>query len=83
MILKQKTSQYDPQVKPIFKSDDDWIILIMKNNIQVTLQMKSGATSGVPLNSPHTCKSLMQQIASLSSVRLWEPIMSRVMWGRM
>lgn len=49
--------------------------------ILLTLLIKSGAMSGVWLNSPNTCKSLTQQMASLRSTRLWEPISSRVMWG--
>lgn len=48
-----------------------------------TLLTKSGATSGMLLNSPHTCRSLTQQMASLSSTKLWEPVINRVVWGRM
>lgn len=48
---------------------------------RLTLLMNSGATSGVLLNSPHTCKSLTQQMPSLSSAKVWEPVISRVTWG--
>lgn len=47
----------------------------------LTLLMKSGAMSGVWLNSPNTCKSLTQQMASLKSAKLWEPSSSSVTWG--
>lgn len=45
--------------------------------------MNAGATSGLLLNSPHTCKSLTQQMASRSSARVWEPIISSEAWGRL
>lgn len=45
--------------------------------------MNAGAASGLLLNSPHTCKSLTQQMASLSSAKLWEPVISSVAWGLM
>lgn len=49
----------------------------------LTLLKKEGAASGLLLNSPHTCKSLTQQMASLSSAKVWEPVISRVAWGLM
>lgn len=49
----------------------------------LTLLKNEGAASGLLLNSPHTCKSLTQQMASLSSAKVWEPIISRAAWGLM
>lgn len=49
----------------------------------LTLLKNEGAASGLLLNSPHTCKSLTQQIASLNSAKVWEPVISRVAWGLM
>lgn len=43
----------------------------------LTLLKNEGAASGLLLNSPHTCRSLTQQMASLSSAKVWEPIISR------
>lgn len=49
--------------------------------VENALLTKSGTMSGLSLNSPQTCKSLTQQMASRSSVKVWEPVISRVMWG--
>lgn len=49
----------------------------------LTLLKNEGAASGLLLNSPHTCKSLTQQMASLSSAKVWEPIISSAAWGLM
>ena len=50
-------------------------------SVLLTLLMKSGAMSGVLLNSPHTCRSLTQQMASLKFANVWDPVINKVMWG--
>jgi len=66
-------------------SDLVWELTIYANwryRLVRTLLMKSGAMLGVVLNSPHTCRSLTQQMASRMLAKVWDPVINNVMWGR-
>lgn len=79
----EKMTTMNHMTTPLTGRKCDILSRAIKTPDSGTLLMNAGAASGLLLNSPHTCKSLTQQMASLSSAKVWEPVISSVAWGLM